>query len=246
MEPTGVSAHPQDGEPTLERIGDRFPGTVRVVRLVTAVIMAGVMGAIFWLAIMQEGNAGRIFNHRWSQHDFPDGLGAALGAKEHARVGLVATIVVAIGVTIVFALIERFLPGRGWVKGISFGGLIYLAWGLLYAPLINSHQVLQGDDFAYLPDTVFATRSGWWTVVSAAGASIVAGIVIARVLQLVRGPEWWTAKDPSQQQIILAPAGTPSILVSEDVRRANLETETPAALLELPEERADDGDEASR
>ncbi len=229
-----MSTHADAAEHTNETLADRFPKAVDVIRWVTAIIAAGTLGAFFWLTIMQEGNAGRIFNRRWTEHDFPDGLGAALGATEHARVGLVATVVLGIAVTVLFALIERFLPGRNWVKGISFAPILFLAWGLLFAPFVNSHQVLQGDDYAYLSDTVFATRSGNWTLLSAAAASLAAGIVIARVLQLVRSADWWTPKDPEQYQSLLesTPLDLPSIAANQDERAISSETETPQALFD--------------
>ena len=241
MESTGQPVTADASEPAYERLADRLPRTVDAIRWITAIVSAGVLGSFFWLTVMQEGNAGRIFNRRWTEHDFPDGLGAALGAHEHARGGLVATVVLGIGVTILFALLERVLPGRGWLKGLSFAPIIFLMWGLLFAPFVHSHQVLQGDDYVYLADTVFATRSGGWTLASAAGASILAGVVIARVLQLVRSAGWWEEKDPSRYQSILesTPLALPSIAASQDERTIGPGTEAPQALFEPTDEPPD-------
>ena len=235
MESMGPSTPVDDATITNETIADRFPTFVHVTRLVTALVTSGLLGALFWLAVMQEGNAGRIFNHTWTGHDFPDGLGAALGYHSHARAGFVATIILFIGVAIVFALIERFLPGRGWVKGLSFAPLIYLAWGLVFAPLIHAHQVLQGDDYAYLPDTIFATRSGRWTLVSAAVASVAAGVVIARGLQLVRDADWWREKDPAEIAGTTALSGMPGLIAAQEDRLSSYGTATPGALREATE-----------
>lgn len=202
MESTGSFAS-DDTATADESIADRFPRIVAVIRTATALLGAGVVGAGFWLAIMQEGDAGRIFNHRWTNHAFPDGLGSMLGYHEHARAGMVATLVIGVGVAIIFALIERFLPGRGWVKGLSFSPLIFLAWGLIFCPLVDARQVILDDRYAYLSDTIFATQSGRWTLASAVVGSIAAGIAIARVLQVVRTAEWWTPKDPARHKIFL-------------------------------------------
>ncbi len=248
MESTGLPTTADTTEPTFERLADRFPRAIAAMRGISAILAAGTLGAFFWLTIMQEGNAGRIFNRRWTEHDFPDGLGAALGAEEHARVGLVATVVLGIGMTILFALVERFLPGRGWLKGLAFAPIIFLMWGLLFAPLVHSHQVLQDDDYAYLADTVFATRSGGWTLASAAAASIVAAIIIARVLQLVRSAYWWEEKDPSRYQSLLddTPLALPSLAASQEERAHAPETEAPQALFESTDEPPDEPRTAGR
>lgn len=244
--PTHVAARDGAGhdEATIE---DHFPWIVRTVRTLTAVVFAGMLGAVFWLSIMQEGNAGRIFEHTWTSHDFPDGLGNALGADEPARTGLVATVGLGILLTVVFALIERWLPGRGWAKGLAFAPVLFLLWGLVFCPLVDAHQVLEADDFAYRSSGLFASTSGAGTLVSAAVASLATGIVIARVLQLARTPEWWRPHAHTREIVLADPGGGEILEVTfaDDLAgHRSLEAETE--LLELPEQGPEQRGERAR
>ncbi len=226
-------------------LGGHFPAAVTIGRWVSAVIASALMATVLWLTIMQEGHAGRILNHRWTDHDFPDGLGNALGATNPARTGLVATFVLAVGVVLLFALVERWLPGRSWIKGLSFAPVIFLLWGLVFCPLINSQQLLVGDTFVYNESSVFATESGKGAIASAIVASIVVGATLARVLQLVRTARWWEQSDPSRQIMVSGHAQGHVIEVPDD-RLGQTDSDAPGASLELAEERTDERGEGTR
>lgn len=216
------------------KVGDAFPGLVHAARWVAAVFLAAVLATGFWLFIMQEGHTGRIFNRSWTDHDFPDGLGNALGAHDPARTGLVATFLIAIVVTLLFALVERRLPGRGWLKGIAFAPVILVLWGLVFCLLVNGRQILQADGaYVYLPSGLFGSDSGIGALVSALGASLVSGIVLARGLQLCRSTSWWSPADTSRDFIVDRGGGT--LLEIPDTAPAP--TSGRPALLELAEER---------
>ncbi len=221
------------------QFGDAYPGLVRAARWVAAVLMAALLATAFWLFLMQEGHTGRIFNHSWTDHDFPDGLGNALGAKDPARTGLVATFVVAIAVVLLFALVERHLPGPGWVKGLAFAPVIVLLWGLVFCPLVNARQILQSDGaYVYLESGVFGAGSGVGAFLSALGASLVTGIVLARGLQLCRSQAWWSPADTSRDFIVDRGSGT--LLEIPDLPGAAPTTATGRPdLLELAEERTE-------
>lgn len=224
------------------RFGDAFPGLVHVARWAAAVVMAAVLATGFWLFLMQEGHTGRIFSHSWTDHDFPDGLGNALGAHDPARTGLVATFLLAIGVTLLFALLERRLPGRGWVKGIAFAPAILLLWGLVFCPLVNARQILQADGaYVYLPSGVFGSGSGIGALLSALGASVVTGIVLARGLQLCRSKTWWSPADTSRDFIVDRGSGTLLEIPGTDAT-----AHAEPGLLELAEERPEQRSERPR
>ena len=190
---------------TAERgsIEDNFPRLVQVARWVFSLLLAGSFGAFFWLAMMQEGHAGRIFNRTWTDHDFPDGLGNAFGAQEAARTGLAASILCGVGLALVFALMEGRLPGSGWVKGLAFAPVILLLWGLVFCPLVDARQIIEVDgQYNYLPSGLFGSDSGGATLVTAAISSLVVGVVIARLLQLGRSPEWWRPGGSSREFVV--------------------------------------------
>jgi len=216
-----------------------FPGLVNVARWTTAVLMAAAMATAIWLTIMQEGHAGRLLDHRWTDHDFPDSLGHALGAADPARTGLAATFVLAVAMVLVFAAVERFIPGRDWIKGLVFAPVIFLLWGLLFCPLIDSQQLLVDERFVYRDSGLFALESGKGTLISAGVASICAGVVIARVLQLVRTARWWMPRDPTRQFMVVDRGGG-RMIDMPDPRHERVDAEAPGALLELAEQRTDE------
>lgn len=220
-------------------LGAQFPGAVAAIRWATAVVTAAVIAAAFWLTIMQEGHTGRILDHRWTDHDFPDSLGNLLGATDPARTGLAATVVLGVVIVLLFALLEPVLPGRGWVKGLAFSPIVLLLWGLVFCPLVDSRQILEGEDYVYLPTAVFARGSGRGTIISAVVASIVVGVVIARVLQLVRDAEWWREREATRQ-IMVVDRGGGRVIAVPDQRLDQLSPDAPGASLELTEERGDE------
>lgn len=175
-------------------IGGSFPTLVAVTRWASAVVFGGLFAAVAWLFVLQEGQAGRIFGVSWTDHDFPDGLGNAVGASRTARTGLYLTLAIGVAVALIYGAVERRLPGRGAVKGLSFAPALFLAWGLLFTPLIDSRQIQEvTGDFAYLPTGVFGTKAGAATIVSGIVASVVASVILARVYSLMRDADWWQA-----------------------------------------------------
>lgn len=190
-----------------------FPRITRAGRWVAAIIGSGVFAAVVWMFALQEGHTGQIFGKTWTQSDFPDGLGHAIGADEPNRAGLVLGLMLGVAVALVYALVERFLPGRGIVKGLTFAAIPFLAWGLLYTRLINSREVLINDSIEYLETGAFASGAGGGTIVSAIVGSLLVGLILARVYPLMRGAEWWQEHPDAQKPSIgvdelLTPAET--------------------------------------
>lgn len=197
-------------------IGAVFPRITRAARWVAAIIGSGVFAACAWMFVLQEGHTGQIFGKTWTESDFPDGLGQAIGAEEPNRAGLVLGLLLGVAIALVYALVERFLPGRGIVKGLTFAAVPFLAWGLLYTPFINSREVLIGDNIRYLETGAFASGAGGGTIVSAIVGSLLVGLILARAYPLMRGAEWWQEHPDTHK---------PSLAVED--------------LLELPEKRAE-------
>lgn len=203
---------------------DLKSAVAHAARWVTAIALAAIIGACSWLAIIEEGHGGHILGTTWTSHDFPEGLGNALGATENlSRMGLWGTLGIAVVMVILFAVLEPWLPGREWRKGFSFAPILFLLWGLVFCPLVDAKQVLtESGEFVYLPSGLFASNSSSGTIASAIVASIVSALAMARILQLVRTPEWWKPNKVDRTMIV------------------DPQTE---ALLELPEERPDKSNE---
>lgn len=235
------SPPPPSALPGPPPIDAAYPALVSAARAVTAVLLSAAVGTGFWLFAMQEGQAGRIFNHRWTQHDFPDGLGRALGATEPARTGLLATFVLMIGVVLVFALIERWLPLRDWRKGIVFAPLIFLAWGLVFCPLVDARQLLEGDDFVYRPNGLFGLECGNATIVSALVASLATGLVIARVIGLGRSSAWWRPRVAPTATVVDRGSGRLLEVPVPDGPTPQTAHRSSDALLELAEQGGEEG-----
>ncbi len=207
----------QDGS-----IAQAFPRATSIGRHVFGVAAAGVIAALAWMFVLAEGHTGNVFGH-WTQHDFPDGLANAFGTADTGRAGLYLTLVLGVVVAAIFPLVERWLPGRDFVKGISFAVPLFLAWGLLFTPLVDSRQVQREAEFVYLPTGLFGVDAGEGTIISGAVASLLAGIIIARVIQVTRNANWWR------------PHPTAGVALDPDV-----------GLLELTEEGSEQGGERSR
>lgn len=214
-----------DGEIREEWIESAFPRLVDAGRRVAAVIIAGALAALAWMFVLQEGHTGRIFGETWTDHDFPDGLGHLFGAEDTARAGLFLTLGLGVVVAAVYALVERFLPGEGIVKGVAFAPFLFLAWGLVFTPLVDSRQVLEGAEIVYRPTGVFARHAGAGTIPLAIAASLIAGIILARVHAMMRTAQWWREHPPLDH---------------------DLADEAAAELLELSEQGGQQGVEAPR
>ena len=180
------------------------------MRWVCAVLFAAFIGGAFWMAIIEEGHGGHILGTTWTTHDFPDGLGHALGAPalEPARRGMLGTLILAVVIVLLFAAIERFLPGKGWHKGLSFSVIPFLLWGLVFCHFVNAKQILTTNgDYVYLPSGLFGTASSYGTIASGAVAALGASIALARIYQLVRTEEWWEPASVDSEFIIVHDVG---------------------------------------
>jgi hypothetical protein len=164
---------------------------------------------------MQEG-----VRHGWTTHDFNLAVEHSLG-HESNRSGLIGTLVLGVGAALVYALFERWVPG-GWVRSsLVLALVIFLAWGLLFCTQVDATaERLPDGSLQVTPSDPFGVDGGAWTPVLAAGASLLAGVIIGRCYSLMREPSWWR---PRERQL------------SETI-----EAITDPASLELPEERPEE------
>ena len=172
-------------------IGAAFPRLIVVGRWMAAVVMGGVLAALAWMFVLQEGHTGNIFGATWTDHDFPDGLGHVVGAKDTAKAGLYLTLALGVLVAALYGAVEQWLPGRGIVRGLAFAPIPFLAWGLVFTPLVDSRRVLREAHFVFLPTGVFGVEAGDATIISGVAASVIVGVILARVVTLARGAPWW-------------------------------------------------------
>jgi len=205
-----------------------------VGRWASGILIGGCFGALLFLWILEEGRSGNIFRHHWTQQDFAQGLGTLISkhSSNPDQVGLFAALVMGVALALVFVLVERWLPFSSWRKGIALAPLPFLVWGLVFAPRVDARIVRVGDNFFLLKPGYFGTAAGKGTPIAAAIASVVACIVIARVVQLMRERWWWAPREAEgmmQEHILTDPLLGADIY---DTRKVN-----PS--LELTEEGAD-------
>jgi hypothetical protein len=213
-------------------------GAATVGRWASGILIGGCLAALLFLWILEEGRSGNIFRRHWTQLDFAQGLGTLVSknSSNPDQVGLFAALVMGVALAVVFVLIERWLPFSSWRKGIPLALLPFLLWGLVFAPRVDARFVRVGDNFFLLKSDYFGTSAGKATPIAAAVASLVACIVLARVVQLMRERWWWASREAEgmmqehlQEQILSDPLLGADIY---DTRKVN-----PS--LELAEEGAD-------
>jgi hypothetical protein len=206
-------------------VGEAFPRLVVAARHVASVVIAGVVAALFWMFILAEGHTGQILGANWTEHNFSGGLGHALGSEEARRFGVYPTLILGVLAALVFALVERRLPGRGWTKGLTLAAGLFLLWGLVFTPLVDSREPVRDE---FLPTGLFGMDAGWGTILSGAAASLAAGIIIARLVPMIRDPAWWQGSPQTPEDAAL---------------RDEVFAHSYAPLFELPEKGAEQGKE---
>lgn len=155
----------------------------RAGREVAAVIGAGVLGAIAWLVVVQEGRGRGL-----TDLDFARGLALSVGAdgvdrQEVGSTGFYATVVLGVAFMLVFALVvPRFLRRSWWWQAAPVGAAAFLLWGLAFSPA--------------RPSGILGLEAGGISslLVFLVGAAAFA-VVGVRVYTLVSGPAWWVAKE---------------------------------------------------
>ena len=167
--------------------GPRHPAVERlflVGRNVFAVVLAGFLGGILWLIVMQKALA-----YGYTDHSFNAAMGLTLGATEEqiSREGFYATMVVWLVLAVAFDPMTRLWRAPWWQHALPLGAVVFLLWGAVFGPLAAGRQ----DE---VPAGLFGADAGSATVVVALVAAAVAALTVARVHALVRSAEWWEPK----------------------------------------------------
>jgi hypothetical protein len=156
----------------------------RWVREVLAVVLGGLIGALCFLVVAQEG-----FKQGYFDLDTNAGVGLLIGAvaEDVPRRGFLA--ILAIGVAL--ALLQRAISGslhRPFVvRMLPLAVLVFLLWGLVLCPLLDrSHPDVAAG--------LFGSDAGGGAVPVMAVASVVFALVVERVSGFVRDIEWWAPK----------------------------------------------------
>jgi MFS family permease len=144
---------------------------------------AGVAGVVF-LLIVQEA-----YIKGWTEHQFNAAMGVAVGAggpDEIKHEGFLATMLVFLVLALAFALLRPAMPRAWWGRGLLAGAVMLAGWGLLLGPYVQGRSDI--------PSGAFAHEASWQTVPLFVVACAVAGLVLARVHDLVRDAAWWEPK----------------------------------------------------
>jgi hypothetical protein len=211
--------------PRIARVAD-------VTRRVVGVVVGGLVGAITWLIVMQEG-----YKRGVTDHDYNRVMGQVFKDAtdpDVARTGYRATLVVGVIMAAIFALVvHRWTRDkRGIIAALWFALVPLLAWGLLLAPLVDAYRPTGvGQEPVPIPGGVFGLDGGFWTLPLAMAASLLVSLVIVRSYRLMSTASWWRTRPVA-----------PGEAVHDIVGLADV---TPLSL-ELPEERAEDAGKGSR
>lgn len=193
------------------------------MRQVSAVVLAGLMGALTFL-IAIEGS----FRQGYTDLDYSHVLGTLIeGTSEEARstdafsvvgdtagpAGLYATLLGGLVLAIVHAVAVVPLVRRGWiVRGLAIGAVAALVVGFVFCAVADARLDT--------PTGLFGVDAGWFTPVVIVLSSLLCGLVLSRVHSLVASASWW---EPKKEDI-----------AAELESIAALEPDGPS--LELPEE----------
>jgi hypothetical protein len=166
---------------------DRAPAFAqhRWVREVLAIILGGLIGALCFLIVAQEG-----FKKGYFDLDTNSGVGLLIGAvaEDVPRRGFLAVLVIGIGLAVVQRGVSAALRGRPLVvRMLPLAVVVLLLWGLVFCPLLdrNHPEVAAG---------VFGSDVGGGAVPLMAAAALVFALVLERVSGFVRDLAWWEPK----------------------------------------------------
>lgn len=160
-----------------------MPDLRTAAREFAAIVVGGLMLAMGWLIPFQEA-----WKKGWTEHEFNAAMGQLVGATgdQIPRQGLIFGVVAALAMTAVHAVACRVLRRHWLVQGAISAVVVFLLWGLVFAPLAGARTDVPGG--------LFAADAGASAVVWAAVSAVIAGLVLGRVYALVREAVWWERK----------------------------------------------------
>jgi hypothetical protein len=153
---------------------------VTCTRYVVAVVVSGLLSGLTWLILMQEGERKGLMDHNFNQ-----AMGELLpGGGDTARLGLRWTMIFALILAVLYALVEPVLSRADWRRGTWWALVPFLLWGLVLAPLAGSRLT---DD----PGGVFGIDGGAGSILVGAGSALLSTLVLVRCYSLMRRASWW-------------------------------------------------------
>jgi hypothetical protein len=157
---------------------------LQAVREVLAVLLGGVLVAIAWLIVVQEA-----YKQGLTGHEFNRGLGLLLGGEgeQVPRWGFYGTVTAGIVLALVYALVSHLTARRWYLLAIPFGLVVFVAWGVVFCPLV-------GGTTDEVPAGLFGREADVWAPISAFLAAFACSFSLARVHSLVRSAQWWEPK----------------------------------------------------
>jgi hypothetical protein len=150
-------------------------------RRAAGVLVGSGLGALLWLIILQEG-----VRHGWTDQNFNSDMGLLVQSPEGSptQAGLRLTLLSGLVLGVLYVPLGELWVRQKWVRGLAYAIVPFLAWGLLFCPLVAGR--IDGE-----PSAPFGADAGGATTVLAAAASLAFALVLARAYALMREPAWW-------------------------------------------------------
>jgi hypothetical protein len=152
-----------------------------VGRRAAGVVVGSGLGALLWLIIMQEG-----VRHGWTDQNFNSDMGLLIQSPEGSptQAGLRLTLLSGLVLGALYVPLGELWVRSRWYRGLLYAIVPFLAWGLLFCPLVAGRNDGQ-------PSAPFGADAGAATTVLAATASLGFALILARAYALMREPSWW-------------------------------------------------------
>lgn len=215
-----------------------------VARWCAAVVLSGLVAGVVFL-VMVEGSQHKgftdiTFNHSMGVLIGGEGTQArtdvALGVAGDtaAPTGLLWCALLAVALMALYGLtIHRWLRRPWYVTAVPLAVALFLLVSLVYFPLIDANVA----DVSVSP---FGVGGGGITPVVYLIASFGFAYMACRVFTLAVDPRWWEVRGPDTEEALTQIGSIPGTGGEVPAEAA------PRPSLELPEERADDGDVRTR
>ena len=199
------------------------------LRHIAGVAVSGMVGAVVWLVVMQEGP-----ERNWSDHNYNQVVGQVFVGREDdvAKAGFVATLAIGVALAAVYALVIGPLIGRKGPRraALVFAAVPLLLWGLVLAPRVTAYKDTALDEARQtIPGGVFGWDAGGITLLLAVVASLLFALSVDRIYRLMRAADWWRSRgdnDAMRQETLdqlVAPAPGPSLEFPEQRREEGRE-----------------------
>lgn len=175
-----------------------------VLRGLAAIVLSGLTAGVAFLIFVEWTQ-----RRGWTEVRFNHSLGVLIGGEgtqartdaalgvtgdTAAPTGLFWFALICIAVMALYALtVPRLLAGRHWtLQALPPAGVVYLALGLVYFPLVGSDRV--ADVSAGVFGTGAGTLAPLWYLLGA----LVFALIATRVYSLASAAAWWVEKEVDQ------------------------------------------------